>query len=271
MKVFLTGKAGTKLVYNKSLYVPTNCHITPPITLLLSDGHFQLLKKVSLVRDNDHTYATALSCEQNNQQSSKNVKKSYAAAVNSSNGTTNPVKCVPLGEKSFSQIQQIIPPDHSYASVNCCDSSSDFRNHPTPDHSYASVNLPYEINQNQLHDHAFASNSVGKDPHNSPPHNYLNQDHCLSNSAEHTSNSLSKKRKSNKTLQSSPSSNAHTDTSHSARPLRKVRRVNSDSQTNERQFLQPNQISEENSTQTSTHCFITSSTYVPEEESTYKI
>lgn len=45
IKVFLTGRAGTKLVYNKSLYVPTHCHLTPPITLLLSNGHFQLLKR----------------------------------------------------------------------------------------------------------------------------------------------------------------------------------------------------------------------------------
>lgn len=249
IKVFLKGRASTKLVYNKSLYVPTHCHLTPPITLLLSDGHFQLLKKVSLVRgDNDHTYATALACEPKNLQSSQNVKKSYAAAVKSSHRTTNPVKCVPLGEKSFSQIiQQNIPPDHSYATLNCCDSSSDFRNHPTPDHSYATVNLPgNEIidNQNQLHDHVLSSNSVGKDPNNSPPHSDLNHDQCLSISAEHTSNSLSKKRKCNKTLQSSPSSKAHTDTSQSAKPLRKVRRVYSEGQTNERQFLQPNQISE---------------------------
>lgn len=180
-------------------------------------------------------------------------KKSYSAAVYSSHRTTNPVKCVPLGEKSFSQIQQNIPPNHSYAIVNCRDSSSGFRNHPTSDHSYATVNLPNKINQNQLHDHAFDSNSVGEDSHNNPPHNNLNHDQCLSISAEQTSKSLSKRRKSNKTLQSSPSSNAHTDTSHSARPLGKVRRVFSDSQTNERQFLQPNQISEENSTQTLTN------------------
>lgn len=147
-------------MYNKSLYVPTHCHLTPPITLLLSDGHFQLLKKVSHVRDNDHTYATALAHEPKNLPNSQNVKKSYAAAVKSSHRITNPVKCVPLGEKSFSQIQQNIPPDHSYATVNCCASSSDCRNYPTPDHSYASVNLPNEINQNQLHDHDLSSNSV---------------------------------------------------------------------------------------------------------------
>lgn len=127
IKVFLTGRAGTKLVYNKSLYVPTHCHLTPPITLLLSDGHFQLLKKVSHVRDNDHTYATALAHEPKNLQSSQNVKKSYAAAVKSSHRITNPVKCVPLGEKSFSQIQQNIPPDHSNATVNCWASFSDCR------------------------------------------------------------------------------------------------------------------------------------------------
>lgn len=89
------------------------------------------------------------------------MKKSYAAAVKSSHRITNLVKCVPLGEKSFSQIQQNIPPDHSYATVNCCVSSSDCRNYPTPDHSYATVNLPNEINLNQLHDHALSSNSVG--------------------------------------------------------------------------------------------------------------
>lgn len=70
-----------------------------------------------------------------------------------------------------------------------------------------------EINQNQLQDHAFASYSVGKDSHNSASHNNLNIDKCLSISAEHTSNSLSKKRKPNKTMQSSPSSNAHTELS----------------------------------------------------------
>lgn len=123
----MTGRAGTKLVYNKSLYVQTHCHLIPPITLLLSDGHFQLLKKVSHVRDNDHTYATALAHEPKNLQSSQNVKKSYAAAVKSSHRITNPVKCVPLGEKSFSQIQQNIPPDHSYATVNCWASFSDCR------------------------------------------------------------------------------------------------------------------------------------------------
>lgn len=70
-----------------------------------------------------------------------------------------------------------------------------------------------EINQNQLQDHAFDSYSVGKDSHNSAPHYNLNIDQCLSISAEHTSNSLSKKRKPIKTMQSSPSSNAHTELS----------------------------------------------------------
>lgn len=70
-----------------------------------------------------------------------------------------------------------------------------------------------EINQNQLQDHAFASYGVGKDSHNSAPHYNLNIDQCLSISAEHTSNSLSKKRKPIKTMQSSPSSNAHTELS----------------------------------------------------------
>lgn len=53
----------------------------------------------------------------------------------------------------------------------------------------------------------------GKDSHNSAPHYNLNIDQCLSISAEHTSNSLSKKRKPIKTMQSSPSSNAHTELS----------------------------------------------------------
>lgn len=150
----------------------------------------------------------------------------------------------------------------------------------TRDHSYAIVNCNNlsvtEINQTQPHDHACASNSVGKDPHNSSPQNILNHDHCLSVSAEHTSNSFSKKRKSHKPLQSSPISNAHTNTSQSTRPLRKVRRVCSDNQTNERQFSKRNQISEENSTQciktcSSTNCIIPCRTYVPEEEFTYKI
>lgn len=70
-----------------------------------------------------------------------------------------------------------------------------------------------EINQNQLQDHAFDFYSVGKDSHNSAPHYNLNIDQCLSISAEHTSNSLSKKRKPIKTMQSSPSSNAHTELS----------------------------------------------------------
>lgn len=66
IKVFLIGRVGIKLVYNKFLYVLIYCYLIFLIILLLFDGYFQLLKKVSYVCDNDYIYVIVLVYELKN-------------------------------------------------------------------------------------------------------------------------------------------------------------------------------------------------------------